>query len=90
MMFGELNQQNTLVDFPKVVEDAILIYSTIPQSIFNHFLITDVHIREGLRTKTEFEETDYYFTITSDEFATFCSTDLQNMVVIDVRSVFEY
>ena len=84
VMFGELSDQSQSIDFAKIVEETVILYSTIPQSLLNHFMMTDVHIQEGLLTKTEFEETDYYFTITSDEFATFCSTDLHNMLVIDV------
>ena len=37
LLFGDMRNNIPLVDFAKVIEETIMIYSTIPQSVFHQF-----------------------------------------------------
>ena len=86
LLFGDMRNNIPLVDFAKVIEETIMIYSTIPQSVFHQFEQIDELIHSGQIISSQFDSSDYYFTLTPTEFHAVCSSDLKNMLIIDVFS----
>lgn len=84
LLFGEMRNNIPLVDFSKVIEETIMIYSTTPQAVFNQFKQIDQDIHSGKIVSSQFDSSDYYFTLTPTEFQAICSSDLKNLLIIDV------
>ena len=73
LLFGDMRNNIPLVDFAKVIEETIMIYSTIPQSVFHQFEQIDELIHSGQIISSQFDSSDYYFTLTPTEFHAVCS-----------------
>lgn len=84
VLFGEMRNDIPLVDFAKVLEETLIIYSTTPHSVFDHFRAVDESIQKGEIINGIFHCSDYYFSITPNEFVTICSTDLKSILIVDV------
>ena len=84
LLFGDMRNDIPLVDFAQVVEETVIIYTTTPESILNHFRIIDKRIWDDSIQPDELVFDNYYFTLTPNEFTTLCSTDLKNILIIDV------
>ena len=87
VLFSEMRNDIPLVDFAKVLEETLIIYSTTPHSVFDHFHKIDESIQKGDIINGIFHFSDYYFSITPSEFVTICSTDLKNILIVDVSTV---
>lgn len=84
LLFGDMRNDIPLVDFAQVVEETVIIYTTTPESILNHFRMIDKRIWNDSIQSDELVFDNFFFTLTPNEFATLCSTDLKNILIIDV------
>lgn len=84
VLFGDLRNNIPLIDFASVLEETLIIYCTTPHSLLNHFHLIDDRIVSNSQTIDLFVLTDSYFTLTPNEFVTICSTDLKNILIVDV------
>lgn len=84
LLFGDMRNDIPLVDFAQVVEETVIIYTTTPESILDHFRMIDKRIWNDSIQSDELVFDNFYFMLTPNEFSTLCSTDLKNILIIDV------
>lgn len=85
MIFTDLKNNIPLVDFPRIIQKTILIYTTTPKSIFREFEEIDSQIYDGLIEEDYcFHFEQLYLDISSRELVLFKALDLKNLLVIDV------
>ena len=84
-IFTDLKNNIPLIDFPRMIQKALLIYTTTPKSIFREFRSIDERIREGVIDEDfHFHASQLLLDLSSRELMLLKTIDLQNLLVIDV------
>lgn len=85
MVFTDLKNNIPLVDFPRIIQKTILIYTTTPKSIFREFEEIDSQIYDGLIEEDYcFHFDQLFLDISPRELVLFKALDLKNLLVVDV------
>ena len=87
-IFTDLKNNIPLIDFPRMIQKALLIYTTTPKSIFREFRSIDERIREGVIDEDfHFHASQLLLDLSSRELMLLKTIDLQNLLVIDCYNI---
>lgn len=91
MAFTDLKNNIPLVDFPRIIQKTVLIYTTTPKSIFREFSEIDSQISHGLIEEDyRFHFDQLFLDISSRELVLFKSVDLRHLLVVDVATAISF